>query len=136
MLFHTLLAGVSIIMGSHFLGSFFGKANLAGLYSSTLSFALALITLAASLTMIKPTAQIMALALLFPPATWATLIQDLSLREAGHQGFSLNRVAKDPANPTKVQYLDGYLYIVFFIVQIVSFSVGTYLVERDRKSVV
>lgn len=130
MLFHTLLAGVSLIMGSHFLGSFFGKANLAGLYSSTLSFALALITLAATLTAKEPTAQITALALLFPPATWATLIEDVALREAGLKAYSLNRMAEDPENSTKVQYLDGYLYIVFFIVQIVSFSVGTYLVER------
>ncbi|OBT78091.1 hypothetical protein VF21_02752 [Pseudogymnoascus sp. 05NY08] len=130
MIFLTLLAGVSLIMGSHFLGSFFAKANLAGLYSSTLSFALALITLAATLTVKEPTAQITALAVLFPPATWATLIEDVALREAGLKAFSLNRVAKDPENPNKVQYLDGYLYIVFFIVQIVCFSVGTYLVER------
>lgn len=132
MIFLSLLAGVSLIMGSHFLGSFFGKANLAGLYSSTLSFALALITLAATLTVREPTAQITALALLFPPATWATLIEDVALREAGLRAFSLNRMAKDPENLTKkVQYLDGYLYIVFFIVQIVAFSVGTYLVERN-----
>ncbi|KFY73144.1 hypothetical protein V499_06788 [Pseudogymnoascus sp. VKM F-103] len=132
MIFLSLLAGVSLIMGSHFLGSFFGKANLAGLYSSTLSFALALITLAATLTVREPTAQITALALLFPPATWATLIEDVALREAGLRAFSLNRMPKDPENLTKkVQYLDGYLYIVFFIVQIVAFSFGTYLVERN-----
>ncbi|KFX91055.1 hypothetical protein V490_06103 [Pseudogymnoascus sp. VKM F-3557] len=131
MIFLTLLAGVSLIMGSHFLGSFFGKANLAGLYSSTLCFALALITLAATMTVEEQTAQIAVLALLFPPATWATLIEDIALREVGAKPFSLSRMAKDPENPfRKVQYIDGYLYIVFFIVQIVFFSAGTYLVER------
>ncbi|KFY06843.1 hypothetical protein V492_07693 [Pseudogymnoascus sp. VKM F-4246] len=131
MLFLTLLAGASLIMGSHFLGSFFGKANLAGLYSSTLSFALALITLAAFLTVGIKTQQVTALALLFPPATWATLIGDVAFREEDLKAFSLKKVPIDPLNPLKkVQYLDGYLYIVFFIVQIVLFSVGTYLVER------
>jgi len=54
LLFLTLLAGGSIIVSSHFLASFFGKAQLAGLYTSTLAFALALITLAATLTSSSP----------------------------------------------------------------------------------
>lgn len=131
MIFLTLLAGASLIASSHFVASFFGKANLAGLYSSTLCFALALVTLAAVLTVKEPTTQITALALVFPPCTWATLIQDIALRETSHKGLSLHRVLKDPLDPNrKVQQLDGYLYIVFFLVQIVAYSLGTYFVEK------
>jgi len=32
--------------------------------------------------------------------------------------------------PTQLQYLNGYLYIIFFIVQIVVYSLGTYVIER------
>jgi len=53
-LFITLLAGASTVTSSHFIASFFGKAQLAGLYSSTLAFALALVTLAVSLAQTPP----------------------------------------------------------------------------------
>lgn len=54
LLFLTLLAGTSMTVSSHFLASFFGKAQLAGLYTSTLAFTLALITLAATLSNNSP----------------------------------------------------------------------------------
>lgn len=130
MIFVTLLAGASFIASAHFLASFFARANLAGLYTSTLAFALALITLAAQLTVLEPTTQITALAAVFPPACWATLIEDIALREANLIGFSLHTVMKDPENlEKKVQLLNGYLYVIFFLAQIVVYSLATYFVE-------
>jgi ATP-binding cassette subfamily A (ABC1) protein 3 len=128
-LFLILLAGASLITSAHFLASFFGKAQLAGLYTSVLTFALALVILAATLTSVNPTAQVLALSLIFPPITWATLIADTALREANLKALSL---VPGPFNPNgdRTQFLDGYLYIVFFIVQIIVFSIATYFVEK------
>ena len=70
----TILAGLSFVSFSHFLGSFFNKANLAGLYTSTLVFALSLTTLAATMKYYEPIEMITAMGLLFPPFLWATLV--------------------------------------------------------------
>lgn len=88
-LFVTLLSGASIIASAHFLASFFSKAQLAGLYTSTLVFALALISLAAALKYVQPTGQIIGLSLIFPPITWANFIGDVALREYRLKAFSL-----------------------------------------------
>ena len=70
----TILAGLSFVTFSHFLGSFFNKANLAGLYSSTLVFALALISLYSTMKYDSPVEMLMPLGVLFPPFLWATLV--------------------------------------------------------------
>jgi ATP-binding cassette, subfamily A (ABC1), member 3 len=150
----TLLAGISITISSHFLASFFGKAQLAGLYISTFIFALSLVSYAASLlssspyneiatsSVAAPTSyvQILILSLIFPPYTWATLIGDVANRE-----FELNGLSLSPVGPqtleelalgiTPQQSLQGYLYLIFFIVQIVVYSAATYWIERTLWSV-
>lgn len=130
----TLLAGASLIASSHFLASFFAKAQLAGLYTSTLAFALALITLAASLTSDNPQTQVTALAAIFPPCTYATLIGDVATREFYMRPFSLapnstNYINVD-GSEVKYQFMNGYLYVVFFILQIVVYSAATYGIEH------
>jgi ATP-binding cassette subfamily A (ABC1) protein 3 len=148
-LFLTLLAGISIIVSSHFLASFFSKSQLAGLYISTFIFALALVSLAATLLSSSPYSeivtsslavpttniQVLVLSLLFPPYTWATLVGDVANRE-----FELSALTLSPVTPTLEELrlgippqeaLKGYLYIVFFIVQILFYSVATYFVERS-----
>jgi hypothetical protein len=70
----TILAGLSMITSTHFLASFFSKANLAGLYSSVLAFALALVMLAATMTILDVKNQIAGLAAVFPPYTWSALV--------------------------------------------------------------
>lgn len=129
-LFITLLAGASIIASSHFLASFFSKAQLAGLYSSTLAFALALITLAATLTSDVVFPQVLALSLIFPPCAWATFIADVALREYRLRAFSLSPAPYTDMYGSKLQRLDGYLYVAFFILQIVLYSAAAYGVER------
>ncbi|KAK0121853.1 hypothetical protein ONS95_010132 [Cadophora gregata] len=126
----TLLAGASMIASSHFLASFFSKAQLAGLYTSTLVFALALITLAATLTSDVEFPQVLALSLVFPPCAWSTFISDIALREYQLRSFSLNPGVYRNDDIGKLQRLDGYLYVVFFILQIILYSAGTYGVER------
>ncbi|KAG9237013.1 ABC transporter-like protein [Amylocarpus encephaloides] len=134
LLFCTLLAGASIIASAHFLASFFGKAQLAGLYCSTLVFALALVTLAASLTNSNPQTTVTALAATFPPITWVTLIGDVATREYNLRRFSLTPSAsnykKVYGEDIKSQFMDGYLYVIFFIIQIIGYLLATYAVER------
>jgi ABC-type multidrug transport system fused ATPase/permease subunit len=152
-LFLTLLAGISLVVSSHFLASFFGKAQLAGLYISTLVFALSLVSLAATLlpsspyseiatqTISQPTAniQVLVLSLIFPPYTWATLIGDVANREFELSAFSLASVYSTPEeiklNIPPQEALKGYLYVVFFVVQIILYSAATYWVERGLWSV-
>jgi ATP-binding cassette subfamily A (ABC1) protein 3 len=135
-LFITLLAGASFVAASHFVASFFGKAQLAGLYSSTLFFALSLVTLAASLSSEDNFGERLGLSLIFPPAAWANFIGDVAYREFNLKAFSLAPEPWIPSQepqyfpPTQIQYLNGYLYIICFIVQIVAYSLGTYVIER------
>ncbi|TVY44013.1 Retinal-specific ATP-binding cassette transporter, partial [Lachnellula occidentalis] len=132
----TLLAGASIIASSHFVASFFAKAQLAGLYTSTIAFALALVTLAASLTSTNPQAQVIALAAIFPPCTYATLVGDVATREYYLRHFSLAPTStnymydKETGTEVKYQFMSGYLYVVFFILQIVVYSAATYGIEH------
>lgn len=138
-LFLTLLAGLSLTVSSHFLASFFSKAQLAGLYTSVLVFALALVILADTLSSFPSPAQVIALAAVFPPITWATLVSDVAKREYNLEAFSLsprNTTLSTGATafsdaPTQIGAMDGYLYVVFFILQIVVFGIATYLVERQ-----
>lgn len=149
LLFLTILAGTSMTVASHFPASFFGKAQLAGLCTSALVFALALVSLAATLTSSSPfvnlvgeavtapsvNAQVLALSLVFPLYTWATLISDIANREYVLKSFSLAAV---PApNATELasgnlpqEALHGYLYVIFFILQIIAYGAATYGVER------
>jgi ABC-type multidrug transport system fused ATPase/permease subunit len=131
-LFVTLLAGAAVITSSHFVASFFGKAQLAGLYSSTLAISLALVTLSASLRYTPPQPEMLALSFIFPPYCFANFISDVAWREGSLRAFSLKHI---PPLDTgyeilNLQKLDGYLYVVFFVIQIVAYTAGTYAVER------
>lgn len=132
--FLTVLAGASTIASAHFLASFFQKAQLAGLYTSTLVFALALVTLATSLTVDDPRVQVTALSAVFPPITWVTLIGDIARREYYLQRFSLAPIQGSQkevdGDVVKYQVMSGYLYVLFFILQIAIYSAATYAVER------
>ncbi|KAK2754389.1 hypothetical protein FQN54_007033 [Arachnomyces sp. PD_36] len=149
LLFLTLLAGTSLTTASHFMASFFGKAQLAGLYISTLAFALSMVSLAASLLSSSPymatatgeitdstaNTQVLALSLIFPPYTWATLIGDIANREYTLTAFSLSPVGAPTAEDMQQsippqEALQGYLYVVFFLVQIVVYGAATYGLER------
>lgn len=145
LLFLTLLAGVSITVSSHFLASFFGKASLAGLYISTVVFTLALVTLVVSIISPSPLTgttegsssnpQVTALSLIFPPYTWATLISDIANREYVLKPFSLSPAAPVSSEAAMMgaapqETLKGYLYVIFFIVQIVVYGAATYVLER------
>lgn len=134
-LFIFLLGGVSIITSSHFIASFFGKAQLAGLYASTLVFALALISLSASLSSFpkKHYSEVLGLSIFFPPITFANFIGDVAGREYNLHGFSLHHKAPlvdSGGNETAMQRIDGYLYIIFFIIQTFAYGAGTYFLER------
>lgn len=152
-LFLTILAGISTIVSSHVLASFFQKAQLAGLYISTFLFSLALVSLAASLLGSSPYseflnlnfaqssshAQVVALSLIFPPYTWATLIGDVANREFELTPFSLSPVVANAVETAiglkPAEALRGSLYVVFFIIQIVVYSVAAYWIERGLWSI-
>jgi len=153
LIFLTILAGTSITVSAHFLASFFGKAQLAGLYTSTLAFALALVALDAILTASfgssgPKTPEVYALSAIFPPYTWATLISDIAKREFKLQAFSLDALAvtntsqfigigetQSTAKQPTQQTLPGYIYVIFFILQIIVYGAATFGVERMLWSV-
>ena len=140
LLFLTLLAGGSLINTTHFVASFFGKAQLAGLYTSVLAFALALVSIAASLTITNVQTQIISLSALFPPYTWATLMRDVANTETNLKSFSLLSAKVNITlyegdsnllyEVDNIQALDGYLYVVFFIAQIIVYGAAAYAVEQ------
>jgi ATP-binding cassette subfamily A (ABC1) protein 3 len=131
-LFVTLLAGAAVITSSHFVASFFGKAQLAGLYSSTLAISLAFVALSASLRYTPPQAEMFALSLIFPPYCFANFISDVARREFLLHAFSLENIPPLFSDYDEIifQNLDGYFYIVFFVIQIAAYTAGTYAIER------
>lgn len=142
LLFLTLLAGISITLFSHLLASFFEKAQLSGLYISTFVFAVSLVSLSASLMpdlvfnadaqgyLYTSAKHVIPLSLIFAPFTWATLIGDIANREYMLKPFSLSAASSSFDDVTTAEALTGYLYIVFFLVQIVVYSAATYGLER------
>jgi ABC-type multidrug transport system fused ATPase/permease subunit len=121
-----LLACLSFIVCAHFIGSFFAKASLAGLCASVLTFALSLITITQNLTGVKSPGQNIALSLLFPPYAWASVISDIAALENIQHGFP------DPILLRKGESIDGGLFFLFFILQILFYGGGTFLVEHFR----
>ncbi|THC93214.1 hypothetical protein EYZ11_007296 [Aspergillus tanneri] len=121
-----LLACLSFIVSAHFIGSFFAKASLAGLCASILTFALGLVTVSQNLTDFKNPAQNIALSLLFPPYAWASVIHDIATLENVQHGFP------DPMLSREGESIDGGLFFLFFILQILFYGSGTFLVEHFR----
>ncbi|KAH8805682.1 ABC transporter-like protein [Xylogone sp. PMI_703] len=134
LVFLTFLALTSFTVSGHFVASFFGRGQLAGLYTSVLCVALAFITLANSLSSITPQGQIIGLAAVFPPATWVTLIADVARREYNKVPFTLNPIQPDEKFDSYHVY-SPYLHPIFFALQIVLYGLGTYFVERRLWSV-
>ncbi|RFU29987.1 hypothetical protein B7463_g6379, partial [Scytalidium lignicola] len=129
LVFLTILAGISFTVSSHFIASFFGRGQLAGLYASVLCVALAFITLANSLSQNTPQGQILGLAIVFPPITWATLISDVARREYYNVPFTLD--ALDPQKKVDGYHVFApYLYPIFFLLQIILYGLATYFVEK------
>lgn len=129
----TVLAGMSMTISTHLVASFFGKAQLAGLYCSVLAVALAFVTVANTLSYRAPPSQILGLALVFPPMTWATLIGDIARAQSHKVPFSLSALSPEYIFQSNDPYLeclfDGYLYFVFFCLQIVIYGIAAYIVE-------
>jgi ATP-binding cassette subfamily A (ABC1) protein 3 len=72
------------------------------------------------------------ISLFFPPACFANFISDVAFRESGLRAFSLAHIPPLIENgfTTYFQKIDGYLYIIFFVVQIVAYTAATYGIER------
>lgn len=140
MLFIMLLAGASFTISSHFLASFFSKAQLAGLYVSVLTFALALVALSVTLSYgTDKSPQVTALGLLFPPTTFTLVILEIANVEYNFKAFSLLSAMAGDGTITgtvsvlasdKLQILDGYMYLIFFVVQIIGYGAATYAIEQ------
>lgn len=67
-------------------------------------------------------------------------IEDIALREINKKGFGISKLHRkiNPYNgqeTSKVQFLNGSLYFIFFAVQIVVYALAAYLVERYLWSV-
>jgi hypothetical protein len=126
----TVLCNISMIIFSHFIGSFFQKASIAGMTSSILVFALALVTLATNLEDNPNPSQVRGIAFVFPPATWATLITQTAAEEI------LQILPSDQqSNDVFSEAVTTPLFFAFFVFQIIFYSVATFLVERIMWSV-
>lgn len=129
-LIFMVLCSISVIIFSHFIGSFFQKASIAGMTSSILVFALALVTLAASLAGNPNPSQIRGIALVFPPATWATLITQTAAEEVFQ-----TLPSEQQSNYSFFETVTTPLFFAFYIFQILFYSLMTFLVERIMWSV-
>jgi ABC-type multidrug transport system fused ATPase/permease subunit len=119
----TVLCGISLITASHLVASFFKKPSVAAMSTSVLLVALAIIYVASTLQYDPSGVQIKALALCFPPTTWATLISETAAAEI-----------RELTSYSSFEYTGGpvisdSLYAAFFIVQIVFYFSATFLVE-------
>lgn len=121
-----LLACFSFIVSAHCMGSLFAKASTAGLCTSILTFILGLVPLTQSLTSFKSPGEIAGLSFVFPPYAWATLIRDMATAELNHRSFP------DKQAQEQSLAINGYLFFLFFILQIIIYGGGTFLVEHFR----
>jgi ABC-type glutathione transport system ATPase component len=105
------------------------------LYTSTLTFALALITLTTQISK-SPEAQNYALSFIFPPYCFATLIADVAKSEYILLAFSFTKKLSVPIaaegiiSKGEAPVFAGYIYFVFFVVQIIVYGTATYGIER------
>ncbi|PLB48647.1 hypothetical protein P170DRAFT_318057, partial [Aspergillus steynii IBT 23096] len=120
------LACFSFIVSAHCMGSLFAKASTAALCTTILTFILGLITITQSLISTKGTGQIIGLSLVFPPYAWASLIRDIATAEMGERAFP------DKKAQEQRQTINGNLFALFFILQIIVYGGCTFLVEHFR----
>lgn len=121
-----LLACFSFIISSHCMGSFFAKSSTAGLCTSILTFGLGLVTVEQSLAKVKEPGKMTGLSLVFPPYAWATLIRDIATAEHSQRAFPDIKAQEDK------EAINGYLFLLCFIIQIIVYGAGTFLVEHFR----
>lgn len=119
-----LLAVIGLLNCAHFIGSFFSKSSIAGMWTSILIFALGLVSLSSSLTIFKNPSQILGLSIVFPPYAFATLIQDLATTENAKKAFP------DPQTTSENHNMNGNLFFLCFIVHIVGYGLLIFLVEH------
>ncbi|KAJ6134844.1 hypothetical protein N7512_000004 [Penicillium capsulatum] len=122
----TLLAGLALIACAHFIGSFFTKSSVAGMWTCILIFALGLVSLSQSLTGYKDAGQMMGLSIVFPPYAWATFIRDVATTEYSMKAFP------DPELTMQNDNMNGYLYFVWFLIHIFGYTGLVFLVEHLR----
>jgi ATP-binding cassette subfamily A (ABC1) protein 3 len=121
----VLLASLAVLAWSHVIGSLFSRAQLAGLCGSILTFVVGLIMIPVVM-LTRTLAPTYVLSVLFPPYAWATLIQDIAGAEA------MGRAFPDPQAASYNGNVQGDLYFLFFIVQIVLYIAGVYAIECWR----
>lgn len=121
-----LLASLALLICAHFIGSFFARSSIAGMWTCILIFALGLVSLSQSLTSYKDPGQMLGLSLVFPPYAFATLVRDIATTEGSMTAFPDNDITQ------KAQNMNGYLYFACFIVHIFGYGGLIFLVEHLR----
>lgn len=122
-----LLAVLAFLAWSHVIGSLFARAQLAGLCGSVLTFVMGIVIIPV-IFLARTLAPTYALSLLFPPYAWVSLIKEVARAEAMGRAFPDAQVAR------YYDSINGNLYFVFFIVQIVLYIAGIYAIECWRWS--
>ncbi|KAJ5093890.1 hypothetical protein N7456_009751 [Penicillium angulare] len=121
-----VLAGLSFIVTSHFIGSFFSKSSVSGMCTCILMVALAFVSLSESLAYYKDTGQMLGLSIVFPPYAFSTFIRDIAGTEESMKAWPNAAIAQEDT------MMDGYLYFVCFLIHIFGYGALIFLVEHLR----
>ncbi|KAE8150913.1 hypothetical protein BDV25DRAFT_139348 [Aspergillus avenaceus] len=119
----TLFATVSFIAFSQFIGTFFTKAQLAGLCTSISVFAIGLITMEQTLRGTGSPGVATGLSLIFPPYAWVTVIKNIAMTEAVRRAFPNEKSAQSQG------MMNGNLFIPLFIIHILFYTAASFMVE-------
>ena len=91
--------------------------------------ALSFVYVAFSLTALPNYSAMKALSVVFPPFTYINIIGDIAVSESQKIPWSLNTPATRSYR-TPGPSISAYMYLIFFILQIIGYTAGTFLLER------
>ncbi|KAK6508915.1 hypothetical protein TWF481_003683 [Arthrobotrys musiformis] len=113
-----VLAGTATLCMCIFLSTLFTKGHFSGPVSAVITLALAMIFFNYGFKEKPSQTEMSALAAVFPPFAYSSLIADISRLESVTRPFMLSRLASDVKILTGFPSFSPYLYVIFFLIQI------------------
>ncbi|KAK6362703.1 hypothetical protein TWF730_000159 [Orbilia blumenaviensis] len=113
-----ILAGTATLCMCVFLSTFFTKGHFSSPVSAIVTLALAMIIFNYLFKEKPSSTEMSALAAVFPPFAYSSLIADIARLESATRPFSVSRSAADIKILTGFPSISPYLYIIFFLIQI------------------
>ncbi|KAK6357647.1 hypothetical protein TWF718_001955 [Orbilia javanica] len=113
-----VLAGTATLCMCVFLSTLFTKGHFSSPVSAIITLALAMIIFNYLLKEKPSRTEMSALAAVFPPFAYSSLIADISRLESVTRPFNLSRSDADIKILTQFPSFSPYLYVIFFLIQI------------------